>query len=153
MEEVTIQVVGSFLAAAFGWVVLEFVGRPLRKFFDLRGEVIRKLIEYANIRARWKIIKDDSGAISGEREDMKLPADEIARMEEAQRSLRDLAAQMRAFAENETWARWLARLLRYNPRDASSGLVGLSNSLDTYGEGRDFHRKTLRRALRLSDDL
>jgi hypothetical protein len=32
-------VIGSFLAAALGWVVLEFIARPLRKFYDLRGEV------------------------------------------------------------------------------------------------------------------
>jgi len=46
------QVIGSFLAAALGWVVLEFVARPLRKFYDLRGEVIRRLTEYANVSPR-----------------------------------------------------------------------------------------------------
>ncbi len=46
-----IQAVGSFFAAAFDWVVLEFVGRPLRRFYDLRGEVIRRLTEFANVGA------------------------------------------------------------------------------------------------------
>jgi hypothetical protein len=81
-----LQVIGSFLAAALGWVVLEFVGRPLRKFFDLRGEIIRRLIEFANIRARWKDIPDSSGAVSGEREALSLSDGEIARLEEAQKN-------------------------------------------------------------------
>jgi hypothetical protein len=43
-----LQIAGSFAAAAFAWVVLEFVGRPLRNFFDLRGEVIRRLTEFGS---------------------------------------------------------------------------------------------------------
>jgi hypothetical protein len=42
-----VQVIGSFFAAALGWVILEFVGRPLRKFYDLRGEVIRRLTHHS----------------------------------------------------------------------------------------------------------
>jgi len=131
--EAAIQVIGSFLAASIGWVVLEFVGRPLRKFFDLRGEIIRRLIEFANIRARWKEIPDSTGAVSGEREALSLSKAEIARLEEAQKMLRDLASQMRAFAENETSARLIAQMLGYNLKGASAGLIGLSNSFDTYG--------------------
>jgi hypothetical protein len=82
--DAALQAVGSFAAAAFAWVALEFVGRPLRKFFDLRGEIIRRLIEFTNIRARWKEIPDSSGAISGEREALDLSEAEIARLEEAQ---------------------------------------------------------------------
>ncbi len=148
-----LQVIGSFLAAALGWVVLEFIGRPLRKFFDLRGEIIRRLIEFANIRARWKDIPDSSGAVSGEREALSLSDGEIARLEEAQKMLRDLASQMRAFAENETFARLIAQMLGYNLKDASAGLIGLSNSFDTYGETKAFQRKTLTRALRIPEHI
>jgi hypothetical protein len=40
--ETAFQAIGSYAAAAFAWVVLEFIGRPLRRFIDLRGEIIRK---------------------------------------------------------------------------------------------------------------
>jgi len=29
-------------------------GGPVRRFFDLRGEVVRRLTEFANVRAKWK---------------------------------------------------------------------------------------------------
>jgi hypothetical protein len=151
--DAALQAVGSFAAAAFAWVALEFVGRPLRKFFDLRGEIIRRLIEFANIRARWKEMPDGSGAISGEREAVDLSEAEIARLEEARKILRDLASQMRAFAGNETFALYFVHWLNYNPQSASAGLFGLSNSFDTYGEGKAFQRKTLADALRIHGDI
>jgi hypothetical protein len=40
MGTAVLQAVGSFAAAAIAWVTLDFVGRPLRKFYDLRGETI-----------------------------------------------------------------------------------------------------------------
>ena len=148
----TLQIIGSAFAAALGWIILEFVGRPLRKFFDLRGEIIRRLTEFANIRARWKEVPDSSGAISGDREDMGLTDAEIVRLEEAQKALRDLASQMRAFAGNETFALYVVHWLKYDPKNATAGLIGLSNSFDTYGKQKAFHRKTLDDALRIRDE-
>ena len=139
---------GGAIGAALGWTISSFIGNPLRKFFDLRGEVIRRLIEFANVPARWKEIADDSGAKSGERIEIELAENEIARLEEAQRTFRDLASQMRAFAENEPLALWLVRL-RYNPLKASAGLIGLSNTYDTYGGTKAFQRKTIETALRI----
>src|SRR5438128_2462148 len=86
---------GGAVGAALGWTASSFVGGPVRKFFDLRGEVIRRLTEFANVSARWKEVPDDSGATSGEVHAMDLSDKEIARLEEAQRVLRDLASQMR----------------------------------------------------------
>src|SRR4051812_20914231 len=34
------------LFAAIGWIVLEFIGKPLRQFFELRSEAIQILTEY-----------------------------------------------------------------------------------------------------------
>jgi hypothetical protein len=81
---------------------LEFVGRPLRKFFDLRGEVIRRLIEFANVRAHWKELPDSSGAVSGNLEEIDLSAVDLARLEEAQRTFRDLASQ-KSFGNCRHW--------------------------------------------------
>jgi hypothetical protein len=139
---------GGAIGATLGWTVSSFVGAPVRKFFDLRGEVIRRLTEFANVKARWKEISDDVGATSGQLEDMQLSEVEITRLEYAQDVLRDLAAQMQAFAENEPLALWLVRL-RYDPAGASKGLIGLSNTFDTYGGSKHFQRTTLETALRI----
>jgi hypothetical protein len=143
---VILETIGSLLAAAIGasigWVSLEFVARPIRKFFDLRGEIIRRVAQYNNVPARYREGPD------GQKNVVEIDANEFAKLSEAQSVIRDLAAQMRGFAYNETFAR---RVLspRYNPRLASEGLFGLSNDIDTYGNARVRHRKTISDALRI----
>ena len=139
---------GSAVCVALGWGVSSFVGSPVRKFFDLRGEIIRRLTEFANVRARYKVLPDGSLGVGGLEELGQISDPEIARLEEAQRTLRDLASQMRAFAENEALAAWVVRRL-YDPIHASAGLIGLSRSYDTYGKDRAFHRETVVKALRI----
>ena len=146
-----LQTIGTFATAAIAWLVLEFIGRPLRKFFDLRGEIIRRLVQFANVRARYRAVPDDSGATSGEFEDLGLSTDEIKQLDVAQEVYRDLAAQMSAFAENETLALKVAWLLGCNPLGASAGLIGLSNSLQEYGPERRFHKKALSEGLKLKN--
>jgi hypothetical protein len=139
--EAALQVIGSFLAAALGWVVLEFVARPLRKFYDLRGEVIRRLTEYANIKPRWR-------EIPGDRKELELSQEEIARLEKAQDVLRDLASQLVAFASIETWALYVAKRMGHDPAHAARGLIGLSNRIDTHDpQDHKFHRKTIKEGL------
>jgi hypothetical protein len=153
----TIQLIGSFLAAALGWVVLEFVGRPLRKFYDLRGEVIRRLTEFANVGARWREIPDDTGAASENFEDLGLSAEELSRLQNAQSVLRDLASQLTAFAYNETAALYVAKAWHYDPLEATSGLIGLSNRIDrcgrNVGQERICHRNRVVKGLRLRNDV
>jgi len=76
-------------------------------------------------------IPDDVGATSGNREQLELSAEEIERLKKAQDVLRDLASQMVAFAGNETWALYAAEAVRYDPRHAAEGLIGLSNRIAT----------------------
>ncbi|MBI4275508.1 MAG: hypothetical protein HY659_12505 [Rhizobiales bacterium] len=143
------EVILPIAAVVAGWIAMEFVGRPVRKFFDLRGEVIRRMTQFANVRARQKEVRDDVGATSGNVELLDLSDKENARLEEAQSVLRDLASQMRSFADNELLAVRIVRLLRYDPQNASAGLIGLSNSIDTFGGNKAFQIKTIEKALRL----
>src|SRR5437867_2404222 len=128
-----LQTIGSLLAgaigAALGWVALEFVARPIRRFYDLRGEIIRRMAQYANVRARYKEERDEPNRVT----ELTLSEAEIAKLDEARHAIRDLATQMRAFALNETFAKWILLLLRYDLHKASEGLFGVSNTLDTYG--------------------
>jgi len=139
--ESAFQIIGSFFAAALGWVALEFVARPLRKFYDLRGEVSRRLTEYATIKPRWR-------EFPGDRKELELSQEEIARLEKAQDVLRDLASQLVAFASNETWALYVAKAMGYDPKHAAGGLIGLSNRIDTHDpQDHKFHRKTIKDGL------
>jgi hypothetical protein len=133
---------GGAAGAALGWTASSFVGTPLRKFFDLRGDLIRRSIEFGNVRARRKELTD------GRFEAMDLSDDEIARLAEKQRIFRDIAAQMRAFAENERLAVWFVRW-RYDPMKASAGLIGFSNTCDTYGPEQVHHKTVIESALRV----
>ena len=121
---------GSFLAAAIGWIALEFVARPFRKFFDLRGEIIQLSVQTANVRARVK----ESRSGFGEPEILDLSEDDIKRLDAAQNSYRELASRMSAFAENETLAFRAALILGYDPASASAALIGISNTRHLYGQ-------------------
>jgi hypothetical protein len=149
-----LETVGSLLAgaigASLGWVALEFVARPIRKFYDLRGETIRRVAQYANLRAPYNERHLANGVIETS-EDHTLSNTELAKLEEAREELRDLAAQMRGLAYNETIAGHALRLLGYDPRKASEGLVGIANTVDTTGDNRIRNKKIVTEALRLPE--
>jgi hypothetical protein len=151
MKGSTMQVIGSFAAAAFAWVILEFVGRPLRKFFDLRGEIIRHLTETANVSAQYQQLREEPGIPHGSVLTLELTDAEKTRLIEARKTIRDLASQLRAFALNETSALYAVRFLGYDPLTASRGLLGLSNCIDTYGDEKAFHKKTTAKALKMRE--
>jgi hypothetical protein len=129
---------GAFLA----WLLTEFVGRPFRQFFDLRREVSRRLVQFDNVFARAKMVE-------GKREPIELSTDEEARLTEAQEIFRDLASQMRAFAQAEFFSDRAVRVFRFNAFDASKALVGYSNEISTYGNGRWMYKNQLERLLRI----
>jgi hypothetical protein len=143
-----LSTIGSFAAAGAGWIVLEFFGRPLRKFYDLRGETICLVAQTANVSPRWKEIRDDGGS-TGNVKALEVSDDQITDLKEAGKLLRDLASRLRAFAGNETYAVRFVQWRSYDPMTASAGLFGLSNSLDTYGENKAFQKKTISKALRI----
>ena len=148
---VILQTIGSLLAGAIGaglgWVTLEFVARPIRRFFDLRGEIIRRVAQYNNVPARYRDKRD------GTKETLPIGEDQLAKLQEAQSVIRDLAARMRGFAHNESFAEWVLLQLRYDPRGASDGLFGLSNDMDTYGEDQRRRRQIIGKALRIPENI
>jgi hypothetical protein len=75
------------IGAALAWLLTEFVGRPFRRFFDLRWEVSRRLVQFDNVPARAKMVDDTR------REPTGLTEGEDARLTEAQSALRDLASR------------------------------------------------------------
>jgi hypothetical protein len=67
-----------FLLGGVGWLVTSFVGRPVRQFADLRGEIIERSVLYANVSALEQESPD------GSVKQIALPDDEIERLREAQ---------------------------------------------------------------------
>ena len=114
-----------FLLGGVGWLVISFVGGPVRQFFDLRRE------------------ENPDGSI----EAVEISGGEIERLREAIDAFRDLAARTRALALNEPLAVWLVKFWGYDPMEASSRLLGVSNTLDKYGRSRNDAKEALERAL------
>jgi hypothetical protein len=127
---------------AAGWVVTSFVGRPFLQFHDLRSEVIQKSVLYDNVRAAAKQERPDY------KSHVELDDAELDRLREAEEAFRDLASRMRAFALNEPFAVRLVKWRRYDPMKASTALLGVSNTLDTYGTDRATAKTTLEQVLR-----
>jgi hypothetical protein len=135
------------IGAGIGWATTEFLARPIRKFFDLRGETIRMVSQYANLPTRFHTRRIDNETMTLEGPDLSEP--DLAKLREAQGALRALAAQMRGFAYNETMANRVLRWIGFDPKRASEGLFGIANTVDTTGEPRVANKKIVTEALRL----
>jgi hypothetical protein len=145
---VIFETLGSLIVgvvgAGIGWTLTEFVARPIRKFFDLRGEVIRRLAQYADIPV---LVEKD-----GEVKTPVVTEETQTRTREAESVMRDLAAQMLSFAYSETFAsRILA--LRYSPRDAGEGLFAIAWTLQASGDLKNRPRERVAKALRIHRSL
>ncbi len=84
-----LEALGAFAAGGVGWIVVSFVGTPVRKFFDLRGEVIRRMAQFANARARWKESRDDPNEVKS----LDLSEQDQRRLEEAESAFREPETQ------------------------------------------------------------
>jgi hypothetical protein len=133
---------GPIAIALFSWVVFNTIGKPLLRFFDLRTEVRRVMILYDNVRARWR----EAGTAATTDHDMT--PDNFDRLQEAENQYRDLASQIRAFADTQAPTCLVLRWCGFDLRKASSGLMGLSNTLNTYGKGRAFHKDAINAAMK-----
>jgi hypothetical protein len=128
---------------ALGWLALELLGRPIRKFLDLRRWVFRQMLTLVNVPAP----QPRETCVTFEqiqRYDIDLKT-----VREAQRILRDLGSHMLAFAESETAACIAIKLFGFDASAAGRNLIGLSNILDRYGTDRAALRKNVEEALRL----
>jgi hypothetical protein len=140
-----IQPLVGFAAATVGWLTLEFLGRPLRRFFDLRGETVELLTRVANVRAAFSCFHDE---FRTEPMSPALSPAELEALANARKDIRVLASRFRAFALNETLASKVAVWLGYSPFAAGQALIGLSNTLDTYGKNRTDQKNAVNAALK-----
>jgi HAMP domain-containing protein len=127
---------------AFAWFALELIGRPVRRFFDLRHTVRDQMLALANVptpQARETCITS---------EQIRQFDRDLKNAREAQGALRDLASQMLAFAESERAACIAVRPFGFDPSAAGNGLIELAKALDRHGPERARSQRTVETALR-----
>jgi hypothetical protein len=127
---------------ALAWFALELVGRPVRKFFDLRRTVRQQMLVLADVptpQARETCVTS---------EQIRQYDRDLKKAREAQGALRDLASQMLAFAESERAACLAIRPFGFDPSSAGSGLIKLANALDRHGTDRARFHGNVEAALR-----
>src|SRR6266403_1607321 len=109
-------------AGVLGWIVLEFLAKPIRAFFVLRDRVRAQLLLLANV-APLKPRETISTSLEIQQYDVAVKAGR-----EAQRILRDLGSQMLAFSESEIAACNGIATFGFDAVAAGRGLIALSNT-------------------------
>jgi len=75
---------------------------------------------------------------------------EKGRLTEAEATLRDLASQMRAFAQAERLAELIVRrIFNFNALEISTALIGYSNAISTRGQIRASFKSDVQKLLRI----
>ena len=123
-------VLATLAVATLGWVALLIIGQPIIRFFELRQDTREQMLYFANIP-----VPKEGAEINN-------------RFEEAHDALRRLGAKMLAFSETKIAAPIVHRF-GYDPASAGRGLIGLSNTLPTYGPERAGWRRQIEQALKL----
>ncbi len=129
------------VSGAFGWFALEFIGRPIRAFFDLRQQVRQQMLFLANVST------PESGTfitIEAQQEYER----ELAHFREMRRTVRELGSKMLAFGESERLANLVLNAIGYDAAAAGSALIGFSNSVEEYGKERAQFRADIAKELR-----
>jgi hypothetical protein len=127
---------------AFGWLAFELLGRPIRKFIDLRRLVFHQMLSLANVPAP----QPRETCVTFEQ--IQRYDIDLKNVREAQRILLDLGSRMLAFSESETAACIAIKPFGFDPLAAGRSLIDLSNVLDRYGTDRAVLRENIEKALR-----
>jgi hypothetical protein len=138
-----------FLGASgvvIGWIVLEFVVKPFRTFFDIKKDCLEILTLYGDVGAREIYLRDDHTRPI----DPRIVAKET-RLREAEGAFRKCGSKLQAFANTETLAVIALRRIGYRPLEAGRGFIGLSNTIGEHGQARNDNRNLIERSLKAVD--
>jgi hypothetical protein len=142
LSTVAVAIWGAF-GAAFTWMLLEFVAKPFRAFFEIKKDCLEVLTLYGNVGARGVYLHDDHLQPI----DPRIVAKE-KRLQEAELAFRKCGSKLQAFANTETFAVIALRRLGYQPLEAGRGFVGLSNTIGEHGQARNTNRNLIERSLK-----
>lgn len=115
--------VGGALISAFigalGWILFAFVGTPIRRFWDLRGEVAHAMNQYA------RNISEPPG---NEFLVFVQPLDVVQTRAAAAKEFQRLGLQLLSFWQNEALARFFLQRIRMNGELAGKMLLELAEA-------------------------
>ncbi len=144
---ITLSTIAFGLLSGFiGWMLTEFVAKPVRKGVDLIAEARTALIVYANVQARFR---GHATNLDASLTPTDLPDEAEERLRAAERAFREISAKMQAFASTDVPAALAMRLLGVDFHEAGVAFMGLSNSIGIYGKGRHDAKARVEQALRL----
>jgi hypothetical protein len=123
----------GLLSGVVGWMISEFLAKPFRRGIDLVADARTSVLVYANVQARAKMA---AGRDDGYATHVELTEEAEARLRKAEEALRELGAKMQALAGTDRAAAFVLRALGTDLRSAGIALIGLSNSIGTYGQQR-----------------
>jgi hypothetical protein len=128
---------GALVFGALGWLALEFLGRPIQEFFDLRRRIRTEMLKFERV----------SLPMHGNEDDIISRRPPITAVRN-QDSLRELSAELISFGQSE----WLAAkvLARYgfDPVLAGQQLSTLASEAGTTADGRSASYRAVLEALK-----
>jgi hypothetical protein len=122
--------VGALVLGAIGWLALEFVGRPVRNFFDLRGRIKAQMLQCI----------DAPDFISFDLASSSVRKDKAA--------LAKLANELIAFGQSEWLAARFVKCLGFDSVTAGTRLATLVAELGTPQEDRNANYEAADSALK-----
>jgi hypothetical protein len=128
----------SALIGAIGWILFAFVGIPIRRFWDLRGEVAHAMNQYA---------RNISEASSNDFLLFVQPLDVKQSRSDAAKEFRRLGLQIISLWQNEALARFALRRMGMDGQAAGRMLIELAEAntaTDRLGPRRSELASTLR---------
>jgi hypothetical protein len=125
------------ILGAAGWFGAEFIGRPVRGFFDLRRKVKTLMLRFADLTF--------PSPPSDKRPVGRRVTDDILN---ARAALGDLSDELISFGQSEWLAAYFVRRLGFHPITAGRHLAALADELGTEYENRGVNHRSVYRALK-----
>lgn len=132
--------ISAIVLGAIGWIALEFVGRPVRKFFDLRGKVKEQMLHFEDLYYSWgEFVRDY---------DTEEMSKQTTAIREARQIFTALANELIAFGQSEELAVRILKFCGFNPVVAGKQLSAMADGFGTFDENREANYKKIGQALR-----
>jgi hypothetical protein len=132
------SIVLGLISGFVGWILTEFIAKPVRRGLDIAADAQASMIEFANVRARY----DSKG------QPTDITEEEEKRLQEAEAKYRRLSAELYAFAQTDRLASFILQLV-FDAQHAATALMSLSNNLGQYGGGRHAATEEAKKVLKV----
>jgi hypothetical protein len=129
------------LIGILGWFAANFVGAPLRRFFELRERVHQQNLLNSNL--------GPTKQVTDRRPTDQMIMDERMRVEAAASQLRLVASELTAFAIARKINTRLLNAMGYDVRSAGESLMGFANSIHDWSDFRFQCEREVKSALKL----